>query len=243
MRFYLFVLLSWFSAENLLAQSIVFKDSVIRGGSLRQGEVRRVSFTVHNPNEVATYIVVEPGNENIAMDTYRFAIPAGITRTIYMRFRAPAKPGILEIPVMINQFPVSADSQTSHKTLFLRALVSSESNIFPSNKTKVKFDKMAHDFGTVAQGKETKCSFTIKNTDTFPLMVQSVKTNCGCLTSKYSFQPIAPGESAEIILIFNSENRHGRFNNGANITFQTGWNFFVSLTGNVETQEEISAFR
>lgn len=64
-----------------------------------------------------------------------------------------------------------------------------------ATQTSLKFDKEEHDFGTVADGSDNKCVFTVTNTGNHPLIISEVSASCGCTTPKKPEKPIMPGKS------------------------------------------------
>lgn len=67
----------------------------------------------------------------------------------------------------------------------------------------------ARDFGKITQGQKLAVSFKFKNTGSKPLVIESVKPQCGCTVADYPREPIAPGQEGEITGEFNSEGREG----------------------------------
>ena len=68
-----------------------------------------------------------------------------------------------------------------------------------SAQPKITFDKEQHDFGKVNEGDgAVSYDFTFKNTGTAPLIIQDVKTTCGCTTPEWTKQPIRPGATGFI---------------------------------------------
>ena len=56
----------------------------------------------------------------------------------------------------------------------------------------MKFDKMNHDFGNVTADTDNKTYFTVTNTGSNPLIIESVKASCGCTTPTKPEKPIMP---------------------------------------------------
>ncbi len=75
---------------------------------------------------------------------------------------------------------------------------------------KIQFDKTEHDFGIIMQGEKVSYTFKYKNIGNADLIIKDATASCGCTVPHYSKEPIAPGETGEIEVIFNSENRTGR---------------------------------
>ena len=75
---------------------------------------------------------------------------------------------------------------------------------------KMVFDKVQHDFGKVNEGDgAVSYDFTFKNTGTKPLIIQDVKTTCGCTTPEWSKQPIVPGAAGFIKVSYDVKGRPG----------------------------------
>jgi hypothetical protein len=73
--------------------------------------------------------------------------------------------------------------------------------------TTVKFDKMLHDFGKITDGDEVKTKFKFTNTGSEPLVIKDAKGSCGCTVPDYPKAPIAPGETGEIEVKYNSKGK------------------------------------
>lgn len=73
------------------------------------------------------------------------------------------------------------------------------------NQTTLTFDKLTHDFGDVIAETENKTSFLVTNTGEVPLVISDVSASCGCTLPKKPEDPIQPGESDEIQVMFKSK--------------------------------------
>ena len=62
----------------------------------------------------------------------------------------------------------------------------------------MEFSKTEHDFGTINEGDVVEHEFTFTNTGKAPLVVTNAKGSCGCTVPKKPEGPIAPGETGEI---------------------------------------------
>ncbi|RED97508.1 DUF1573 domain-containing protein [Marinoscillum furvescens] len=80
------------------------------------------------------------------------------------------------------------------------------------NGPKITFSESVHDFGDIKQGDRVSHTFTYENTGNEPLIISSVKTTCGCTATNWSREPLAPGESSEITVNFNSRGKVGKQN-------------------------------
>jgi hypothetical protein len=74
----------------------------------------------------------------------------------------------------------------------------------------VKFDKLVHDFGTVTDGDIVETTFVLTNTGKSALIITDAKTTCGCTVPSWPKNtPIAPGDTAEIKVKFNTAGKGG----------------------------------
>ena len=70
------------------------------------------------------------------------------------------------------------------------------------------FDKVLHDFGTIAEGERVQTVFTFTNTGKSDLVIVDARGSCGCTVPSYPKNtPIAPGETGEITVSFDSNNK------------------------------------
>jgi len=80
----------------------------------------------------------------------------------------------------------------------------------PENGTaELIFKEYEHDFGKVAEGEKVAFVFAFENKGTANLVVTSATTSCGCTVPKYDTKPIAPGESGNLEVIFDTAGRNG----------------------------------
>lgn len=68
--------------------------------------------------------------------------------------------------------------------------------------TMMVIDKLKHDFGDVESGSENTTRFKVTNTGKRPLIIEDVAASCGCTLPEKPDQPIAPGESDDIVVTF-----------------------------------------
>lgn len=75
--------------------------------------------------------------------------------------------------------------------------------------TTIEFSEEEFNFGDIKEGEKVAHVFTFKNTGENPLVIKSAVGSCGCTVPKFSNEPIAPGESGEINVEFDSSNKPG----------------------------------
>ena len=69
-------------------------------------------------------------------------------------------------------------------------------------KTNLNWSGMEHDFGNIQQDTENTHVFAFTNTGNEPLIIEKAKGSCGCTVPEYPKEPIAPGESSEIKVVY-----------------------------------------
>jgi hypothetical protein len=76
----------------------------------------------------------------------------------------------------------------------------------------LQFEEQKFDFGDIKPGEVVEHTFTFTNNGTLPLIIQSVKTTCGCTATEYPKSPVMPGETAAITARFDSAGKRGKQN-------------------------------
>jgi len=103
------------------------------------------------------------------------------------------------------------------------------------NAAVMTFEETEHDFGTIKQGKVVDHTFTFTNTGKSPLVIENASASCGCTVPDWTKTPVAPGETGEIKVQFNSTGKVGQQAPMVTIRANTEPNIVrVSLKGTVE---------
>ncbi|NQV54192.1 MAG: DUF1573 domain-containing protein [Flavobacteriales bacterium] len=87
--------------------------------------------------------------------------------------------------------------------------------------TTLAFEQMEHDFGTIKQNSENKHIFKFVNTGPNQLIIQDAKGSCGCTVPKYPKEPVAPGETAQIEVVYKPGTQRGSQSKTVTITANT----------------------
>ncbi len=74
---------------------------------------------------------------------------------------------------------------------------------------EMKFDEEVHDFGRIVQGEKVSYSFKYTNTGKSNLIIATAAGSCGCTVPEYSKEPVLPGKSSKIDVVFSSEGKSG----------------------------------
>ncbi|MFS4416732.1 DUF1573 domain-containing protein [Maribacter sp. 2307ULW6-5] len=70
------------------------------------------------------------------------------------------------------------------------------------------FEKSEHDFGAIEQNSPQETIFRFTNTGNAPLIITDAKSSCGCTVPNPPKDPIAPGESGELLVKFNGQGQN-----------------------------------
>lgn len=68
----------------------------------------------------------------------------------------------------------------------------------------IAFDKDTHDFGSLKKGDKGEYEFTISNQGDGDLVIIDAKASCGCTVPEKPAEPIKPGESAKMKVVFSA---------------------------------------
>ncbi len=86
---------------------------------------------------------------------------------------------------------------------------------------KIEFDKSEHDFGNINEGDKVSTNFVVKNIGEADLVIAEAKGSCGCTVAQPPKDPIAPGGSAPIEVIFDSNGKPGEQSKTVTLTTNT----------------------
>ena len=93
---------------------------------------------------------------------------------------------------------------------------------------QINFETTTIDYGTIANGSDGERVFNFTNSGNKDLIIQNVQSSCGCTIPKKPEGPIAPGESSEIIVKYDTK-RTGPFRKTITVTTNLELNSIVAL--------------
>jgi hypothetical protein len=74
---------------------------------------------------------------------------------------------------------------------------------------EIKFEEDVYDFGRITQGEKVSHAFTFTNVGKKNLIITGASGSCGCTVPEWPKQPILPGQSGKIDVVFSSEGKSG----------------------------------
>lgn len=131
------------------------------------------------------------------------------------RFRARASTGVplVGLAVLLSGCFLTDQSRDELTTGDLHFPASGYAQTDTSELPRIAFDRTMHDMGKIAQGQRVEMRFPFTNTGGSPLVISAVNGSCGCTVGKdWPTRPMAPGESGEITVVFDSAGRSGKQN-------------------------------
>ena len=79
----------------------------------------------------------------------------------------------------------------------------------PEEKAKghgqeIWFEEVLHDYGEIMKDGDGSWSFVFKNLGDNPIVINRVRSTCGCTVPDWPREPIEPGASSEIKVIYDT---------------------------------------
>jgi len=145
--------------------------------------------------------------------------------------------GVIAVTLIINTFFMGAGVSTANSPTTI-APVNQSNNIAPQiaptpspianpvsvpagPTTTMAYSEEAHNFGNIKQDSENEHVFKFTNTGTEPLIISNAKGSCGCTVPQYPTEPIAPGESSEIKVVYKPGKQKGSQTKTVTVTANT----------------------
>ncbi len=78
-----------------------------------------------------------------------------------------------------------------------------------TDTTSVQMIDSVYDFGKAAEGTKVAFNYRFKNTGKKPLVISAAHASCGCTVPEKPEEPIQPGETGILKVVFNTADRPG----------------------------------
>jgi len=85
------------------------------------------------------------------------------------------------------------------------------------DESSIEWISTEYDFNELETNKTVEAIFEFKNTGKTPVIITKVQPSCGCTGTKYSKEPVNPGEKASITVNYRSSHA-GNFNKSIRVT-------------------------
>jgi len=87
--------------------------------------------------------------------------------------------------------------------------------------TTIEFEENTFVWGEITEGEKIQNVFQFTNTGEAPLIITNAKGSCGCTVPEWPREPIMPGETAEMLVQFDSKGKKGTQSKRVSITANT----------------------
>jgi len=87
--------------------------------------------------------------------------------------------------------------------------ITADEVITEETAAKIELEETTFDFGKIKEGEAVTHVFKFKNTGKSPLSITNAKGSCGCTVPEWPKEPIAPNETGEINVKFDSKGKKG----------------------------------
>ena len=102
------------------------------------------------------------------------------------------------------------------------------------DSTEVQLIDSVFNFGIINEGDKVERSFKFRNTGKNALVISNATASCGCTVPEKPEQPVKPGETGIIKVVFNSQGKEGHQEKTITVTANTFSSFpYLKLVGDV----------
>lgn len=141
------------------------------------------------------------------------------------KYQIPMKKSILMLALLSVVSLTSCKDNAADKVNEENVAAAAERDAQNAEFPVMTFEEKEFDFGEIAQGTPVEHVFTFTNTGKAPLVIVDAKSSCGCTVPQYPREPVAPGDTGELLVKFNGS--------GKNQVSKT-----VTITANTEAGKE-----
>ncbi|MEZ5029990.1 MAG: DUF1573 domain-containing protein [Saprospiraceae bacterium] len=130
----------------------------------------------------------------------------------------------------------TAGSVVSNETSPVQpAAQAAEAEVPSGPTTQMTFQTDEYDFGKVKSGVSVTHEYQFTNTGQEDLIIANAKGSCGCTVPQWPKEPIAPGKTGIIKVVFDSKGKSGPQSKRVTITANTNPpQTFLTIKGEVE---------
>lgn len=142
--------------------------------------------------------------------------------------------------------PKAAETAVKSVAISAEKVAPNAANVTPAppvaaggKTTSAKFDETSYDWGTIPEGDKMTHVFKFKNTGTNDMIISDAHGSCGCTVPEWPKEPIKPGKTSQIKVIFDSKGKPGDQSKSVTVTANTEpSNMVLMIKGKVTPKEE-----
>jgi hypothetical protein len=129
---------------------------------------------------------------------------------------------------------------TKHFNILLIVFIYACTGTVSRNDAYISFSKDKCDFGTIPYKKEAVYSFEFTNSGKTMLIINDVKTSCGCTIPEWPKEPIRPGRKGQLTIKYDAA-FPGVFHKTIDIVYNgVGSPYQLEIVGNVDYPEGLN---
>ena len=113
--------------------------------------------------------------------------------------------------------------------------VASDTEAPNPNAPVMTFAESQFDFGDIQPDSKVRHTFKFTNTGKSPLLIADATASCGCTTPSWTKEPVAPGSTGEMEVLFDSRGKEGLINKQVSVRANTQPNITtIYIKGNIK---------
>jgi len=102
----------------------------------------------------------------------------------------------------------------------------------------IAFASTVHDYGTIQQGADGAYEFKFTNKGKTPLILNNVRSSCGCTVPSWTKEPVQPGAGGSIKVVYNTASI-GAFNKSITVSSNAkNSEVMLQIKGNVVAKQQ-----
>ena len=188
---------------------IAVKETKHDFGTIVEGELAKYNYEIQNVGNAD--LVINRVNASCgctAVKPEKSLLKPNEKTTIKIEFNSSNRLGQQDKYVYV----FSNDPKTPElKLSFTGVVVDKSAAVMKDGKApRLKLEKNSYDFGNVTEGKVVETTVKFKNEGNTVLLINDVKTSCGCTAALLSSKELKPGESGTLRIDLDTANREGK---------------------------------
>jgi len=206
----LFFLLSFTATlfSQIVAPRISVKADNHDFGTITEGEVVTHNFEIQNTGTAELIISqVRASCGCTAAKPAKMKLKPGEKTFVKIEFNSENRLGPQEKFVYVSSNdPVNPEYKLTFTGVVVDKNLASKNGVNP----KLTLNKSTYDFGNVEEGKIVNVKIGFKNEGKSVLVINDVKTSCGCTAALLSSKTLKPDESGSVRIELDTANREGK---------------------------------
>ncbi len=202
-------LFSIISCSQVIGPKISAPQTQHDFGKITQGDVVSHDFIIINTGGDTLVIEeVRAGCGCTAVSPEKKSLLPGEQTKILVSFDSKGRKGHQQKYVYVT----SNDKETPELRLSFTADIKEPLMGEAASGARLQFETTTHDFGVIEEGSIVDWNAKFTNTGKSDLIINDVKSSCGCTAAVVSGKIIKPGETGNLRIEFDSSNRTGKIN-------------------------------